>query len=430
MTEGLLGFAAMFVLMGLRVPIAVAMGLVGLVGIGLMRSWPAALSSASSEFVDIASYTLSVVPLFVLMGNFVTRAGMSRDLYGAAYALVGHRRGGLALSTIAACAGFGAICGSSIATTATMARVAMPEMRRYHYAPAFAAGSICAGATLGILIPPSVILVIYGIMTEQSIGALFAAGIIPGLIATLFYLGASALVTRRHPDWGPPGERMPWPERWAALRKIWGVMALFALVMGGMYGGFFTPTEAAGAGAAGGFFFALARRSLNWTALREVLQESARTSAMLFTIVIGASLFANFLNFTDLPTALREFVVQFGVHPMVVIIAICFVYVVLGTAMESLSMMLLTVPIFFPLVTSLGFDPVWFGIIVVCVIEISLITPPVGMNIFVLSSLMPNIPTTTIWKGVVPFILADIARMAVLITFPALTLYLPKLLNL
>ncbi|MEO5698359.1 MAG: TRAP transporter large permease [Burkholderiaceae bacterium] len=430
MTEGLLGFAAMFVLMLMRVPIAISMGLVGLVGLGLMRSWPAAMSSAAGEFIDIGAYTLSVVPLFVLMGNFVTRAGMSRDLYQAAYKFIGHRRGGLALSTIAACAGFGAICGSSIATTATMARVAMPEMRRFNYAPAFAAGSICAGATLGILIPPSVILVIYGIMTGQSIGALFAAGVIPGLVATAFYLLASMWVTHRHPEYGPPGERANWSERLAALRGIWGVLLLFAIVMGGMYGGFFTPTEAAGVGATGGFVFALLRGALNWRTLRSVLTESSVTSAMLFTIVIGASLFANFLNFTELPSALREFVIGFDVHPIVVVIAICAVYVVLGTAMESLSMMLLTVPVFFPLVTALGFDPVWFGIIIVCVIEISLITPPVGMNIFVLSSVLPDVPTSTIWRGVLPFVAADVLRMGVLIAFPALSLYLPRLLNL
>jgi C4-dicarboxylate transporter, DctM subunit len=430
MSEGLLGFAAMFLLMALRVPIAVAMGLVGLVGLGLMRSWPAAMSAAAGEFVDVGSYTLSVVPLFVLMGNFVTRAGMSRDLYQAAYALIGHKRGGLAMSTIAACAGFGAICGSSIATTATMARVAMPEMARYKYAPSFAAGSVCAGATLGILIPPSVILVIYGIMTEQSIGALFAAGVLPGLVATGFYLAASWWITRRHPDWGPPGDKASWPERRTALARIWGVALLFALVMGGMYGGFFTPTEAAGVGAMGGFLFALARRALTLKVLNEVLVESARTSAMLFTIVIGASLFASFLNFTELPNALRDFVTGLGAHPLVVIVAICLIYVVLGTAMESLSMMLLTVPIFFPLVTALGFDPIWFGIIVVCVIEISLITPPVGMNIFVLSSVVPGIPTMAIWRGVMPYVAADMLRMATLIAFPAISLWLPKWLGL
>jgi len=289
---------------------------------------------------------------------------------------------------------------------------------------------VCAGATLGILIPPSVILVIYGIMTEQSIGALFAAGVIPGLVATGFYLLASYLITRRHPDWGPPGERASWGQRLAAMRGIWGVLALFALVMGGMYGGLFTPTEAAGVGAAGGFLFALARRALTPKVLFEVLGESARTSAMLFTIVIGASLFANFLNFTALPSGLKDFVIGLDVHPVMVVVVICLIYVVLGTAMESLSMMLLTVPIFFPLVTSLGFDPVWFGIIVVCVIEISLITPPVGMNIFVLSSMMPSLPTRDIWRGVMPFIGADIARMFVLVAFPPLALFLPRWLGL
>jgi tripartite ATP-independent transporter DctM subunit len=273
-------------------------------------------------------------------------------------------------------------------------------------------------------------MVIYGIMTEQSIGALFAAGVVPGIVATAFYLAASYWVTRRHPDWGPPGERASWPQRLAALRNIWGVLALFALVMGGMYGGFFTPTEAAGVGAAGGFLFALGKRALTPRVLFQVLGESARTSAMLFTIVIGASLFANFLNFTELPSALKAFVTGLDLPPVMVVVAICLVYVVLGMAMESLSMMLLTVPIFFPLVTSLGFDPVWFGILVVCVIEISLITPPVGMNIFVLSSMMPSLPTREIWRGVTPFILADIMRMSVLIAFPALSLFLPRWLGL
>ncbi len=430
MIEGLVGFAAMFALMLLRVPIALSMACVGLVGLGILRSWPAAMSAAATEIIDISSYTLSVVPLFVLMGNFVTRAGMSRDLYQAAYTLIGHKRGGLALSTIVACAGFGAICGSSIATTATMARVAMPEMRRFNYATSFAAGSICAGGTLGILIPPSVILVIYGIMTEQSIGALFAAGIIPGIVATLFYMAAAAIVTHRNPSLGPPGDRATWAERRAALKRIWGVLLLFAIVMGGMYGGFFTPTEAAGVGAAGGFIFALARGRLSFVVLREVLVESSRTTAMLFTIVIGAAIFANFLNFTSLPMDLVGFVERFSVNPIMVVVAICLIYVALGTAMESLSMMLLTVPIFFPLIVHLGFDPIWFGVLVVCVIEISLITPPVGMNIFVLSSVLPDVRTPTIWRGVMPFVAADIVRMFVLIAFPTLTLFLPRLLDL
>ena len=430
MTEALLGFGAMFVLMALRIPIAFSMGIVGVVGIGLMRSWNAALSSTATEILDIAKYTLSVVPLFVLMGNFVTRAGMSRELYRAAYSFIGHRRGGLAMSTILACAGFGAICGSSIATTATMARVAMPEMRRFNYRDSFATGAIAAGGTLGILIPPSVIMVIYGIMTEQSIGALFAAGIVPGILATALYMLTAHLVVRRDPALGPPGARTPWPDRLKALRDIRSVVLLFVLVLGGLYGGWFTPTEAAGIGASGGFLIALARRELDTASLVHVLTDSARTTAMLFTIVIGASLFANFVNFTTLPSDLREFVLQFGLNPILVVVAICVIYVVLGTAMEELSMILLTVPVFFPLIQALGFDGVWFGILVVCVVEIGMISPPVGMNVFVLRSVLPDVPTGTIWMGVTPFLMADIVRLALLVAFPAVALWLPQLLSL
>ncbi len=430
MTDALIGFAAMFLLMGLRVPIAYAMGAVGFAGVGLLRSWPAAVSTTATEFVDIAAYTLSVVPLFVLMGNFVTRAGMSRELYRAAYAFIGHWRGGLAMSTLAACAGFGAICGSSLATAATMARVSMPEMRRFRYHDSFAAGSIAAGGTLGILIPPSVIMVIYGIMTGTSIGALFAAGFVPGLLALGLYMAAAGIVTARRPELGPRGERTSWPDRLTALRDVWAVLLLFLLVIGGMYTGWFTPTEGAGVGAFGGFVFAWARGTLTWKVLREVLVESAQTTAMLFMIVIGASIFSSFINFTTMPTDLQAFVSQFKIAPIMVIIVICIIYVVLGCAMESLSMMLLTVPIFFPLIQAMGFDPVWFGILIVCVIEVSLITPPVGMNVFVLSSVLPDVPTGQIWKGVTPFVFADLVRIAILIAFPVITLFLPQWLGL
>jgi C4-dicarboxylate transporter, DctM subunit len=429
-TEALIGFAAMFALMAIRVPIALAMAIVGLVGIGLMRSWPAAQASTANEILDIAKYTLSVVPLFILMGNFVTRAGMSRELFQAAYAFIGHRKAGLALSTIVACAGFGAICGSSLATAATMARVAMPEMRRFGYSESLAAGAIAAGGTLGILIPPSVILVIYGIMTEQSIGALFAAGVIPGLLAMVLYMAAARWTTYRNPAAGPPGDRTPWSGRWKAIRQVWGVLVLFVVVIGGMYGGFFTPTEAAGVGAMGGFIFAVARRTLSLRDLITVLKDSATTTAMLFVILIGASLFANFINFTTMPQDLKAFVTHFEVHPIMVIIAICMIYVVLGTAMEALSMILLTVPIFYPIILVLGFDPIWFGVLVVCVVEISLITPPIGMNVFVLRSVLPNVPTGTMWRGVAPFVAFDVIRLAVLIAFPIITLWLPRTLGL
>ena len=430
MIEALLGFVAMFALMTLRVPIAFSMAVVGFAGLWWMRSWNAAVASTTTEILDIAKYTLSVVPLFVLMGNFVTRAGMSRELYAAAYSFIGHKRGGLAMSTVMACAGFGAICGSSIATTATMARVSMPEMRRFGYRDSFAAGAIAAGGTLGILIPPSVIMVLYAIMTEQSIGALFAAGVVPGIMATLFYMAVAAIVTARNPALGPPGERSSWAERLAALKAIWGVLVLFGIVMGGMYGGWFTPTEAAGIGAMGGFLFALVRGTLSVPVLVDILVSSARTTAMLFTILIGASVFASFANFTSMPNDLKDFVEQFQIHPIAVIVAICFVYVLLGTAMEELSMILLTVPIFFPLVTHLGFDPIWFGVLIVCVVEIGMISPPVGMNVFVLRSVLPDVPTSQIWKGVMPFLYADILRLGVLIAFPIITLWLPKTLGL
>ena len=374
------------------------------------------------------SYTLSVVPLFILMGNFVSRAGLSHELFRAAYAFIGHRRGGLAMSTVIACAGFGSICGSSIATAATMSKVAYPSMKKYGYSDALATGSIAAGGTLGILIPPSVIMVIYALMTEVNIGEMFAAGVIPGIVATAFLMLAVVWSTWRDPACGPPGDRTSWPDRWRALRGIWGVLVLFTLVMGGIYGGVFTVTEGAAIGAFGAFVFALARRALNWTVLAQVLVESARTTAMLFTILIGALIFANFVNFTSMPDDLKNAVAQFEVHPMTVIVLICVIYVLLGTAMEELSMILLTVPVLFPLVVHLGFDPIWFGILVVVVVEIGLISPPVGMNIFVLRTLLPAVSTGTIYKGVTPFVVADVLRLGVLIAFPVLSTWLPSLL--
>jgi len=428
MVEALLGFAAMFVLTLIRIPIAFSMGIVGFVGLGLLRNWNASIASATAVIYETGfSYALSVVPLFILMGNFVTRAGMSQELYRAAYTFFGHWRGGLAMSTVVACGGFSAICGSSLATAATMSKVAMPSMRKFHYSEGLAAGSIAAGGTLGIMIPPSVIMVIYGLMTETNIGSLFAAGILPGILAVSCYMGAVSWTTWRDPKAGPPGERSSWSERLRALKDIWGVVALFVLVLGGIYGGVFTPTEAAGVGAAGGFFFALGRGALTWKTLFAVLIESARTTAMLFVILIGALIFANFINFTTMPADLRTLVGQFELHPLLVIVAMCVIYVILGCMLESLSMILLTVPLFFPLVSHLGFDPVWFGIVIVTVVEISLITPPVGLNVFVLRTLLPEIPLGTMFRGVGPFIVADFVRLTLLISFPIISLWLPRL---
>jgi len=431
MTEALIGLATMMALSFLRVPIAISMGLVGFLGLWWMRGLGPSMASATTVVYESGfQYTLSVVPLFILMGNFVTRAGMSKELYRAAYTFVGHLRGGLAMATVLACAGFGAICGSSIATAATMTKVAYPSMRDHGYSDELAVGTIAAGGTLGILIPPSTIMVIYGIMTQTNIGKLFAAGVLPGLVAVgLLCLGVQYMCWR-NPAAGPRAERAGWPERIRALRDVWAVVVLFSVVMGGIYGGVFTATEGAGIGAAGAFFFALARGALDQRALLAVLTDSARTTAMLFVILVGALIFSNFLNYTSMPTDLRALITHWQLSPVTVMVAICVIYVLLGTAMEELSMILLTIPVFFPIVTGLGMDPVWFGIIIVVVVQIGLISPPVGMNMFVVKSMVPGMTTQTVFRGVWPFVWAEVVLLAILVAFPWLSLVLPALLKL
>jgi C4-dicarboxylate transporter, DctM subunit len=435
MTESLIGFGAVLFLVLMRMPIAIAMGIVGVVGFAHQTSFKASVSMTSRLVIDTAQdYGLSVVPLFILMGLFVNKGGLSRELYQVSYSFLGHMRGGLAMATIVACAGFSAICGSSLATAATMSKVAMPQMRKYNYADSLSTASIAAGGTLGILIPPSVILVIYGLLTETSIGKLFIAGIIPGLLGVLFYLAAVKYTITRNPKAGPAGERTSWRERLSAIRGVWAVLMLFFLVIGGLYGALdfwpihltFSPTEAAGMGAAGAFLIALSRRTLTFKGVVEVLIETAHTTASLFTVLIGAWVFSNFVNLAGLPESLREIVSSTGLGPMSVLLMILAVYIVLGCVFESLSMLLLTVPIFFPLVVSLGFDPVWFGIIVVVVTEISLITPPVGLNVFVLKGVVGDVTTGTIFKGVTPFWMVDILRLALLVFVPWLVLVLPN----
>ena len=431
MTEALVGLAAMLVISFVRVPIAISMGLVGFLGLWWMRGLHPSMASATTVVYESGfQYTLSVVPLFILMGNFVTRAGMSKELYRAGHTVVGHLRGGLAMATVLACGGFGAICGSSIATAATMTKVAYPSMSDHRYSDELAVGTIAAGGTLGILIPPSTIMVIYGIMTNTSIAKLFAAGILPGLVAVVLLCLGVQYICWRDPAAGPSAERASWRERFDALKGVWAVVALFVIVMGGIYGGVFTATEGAGIGAFGAFCFALVRRALSPRALLDVLVESSRTTAMLFMILVGALIFANFINYTTMPADLKAFVSNYQIHPMTVIIAICVIYVVLGTAMEELSMILLTVPVFFPLVVGLGFDPVWFGILIVVVVQIGLISPPVGMNMFVVKSMLPRISTATIFRGVTPFVVAEVVLLAVLVAFPSISLVLPALMKL
>ena len=427
MTEALLGFAAVFVLALARVPLAFAMGGVGVVGLGLLRGWPPTLANAAQVVYDTGfAYTLSVVPLFILMGNFVARAGLAHELFRAAYAFIGHRRGGLAHATVLACAGFGAICGSSIATAATMSKVAYPPMKQLGYADYLATGVIAAGGTLGIMIPPSTILVIYGIVTETSIGKLFAAGVLPGLMCAAMLMAGVAWVAWRDPAAAPPGARTPWPERLRAVRDIWGVALLVVLVLGGIYGGVFTATEGAGIGASGAFAFALARRRLTLRLLMQVLVESARTTAMLFTILIAAMLFSSFVNFTTMPGDLKDWILRLGLPPLAIVGAMMAIYVLLGTIMEELSMVLLTIPVFFPIVAALGFDPVWFGVLIVLVVQIGLISPPVGMNLFVLNALLKEVSLGQIFRGVWLFVAMLCVALVVVLEVQPLALWLPS----
>jgi len=429
-TQALLGFGAIFLLALLRVPLAFAMGLVGLVGIGVTIGWAPAFASTSQVVYETGfAYTLSVIPLFILMGNFVARAGLAHELFHAAYAFIGHRRGGLAHATIAACAGFGAICGSSIATAATMSKVAYPSMKKLGYSDAMSTGVIAAGGTLGIMIPPSTIMVIYGIITETHIGKLFAAGVIPGILTALLMMVAVMLMTWHDPEHAPAGEKFSWKERLIALRGIWGVLLLVFVVLGGIYGGVFTATEGAGIGAMGAFLFALARGALSWTILRQVLVESARTTAMLFTLLIAATIFANFVNYTTMPTDLKDWITHLGLSPIMIVGAMMLIYVILGTVMEELTMVLLTIPLFFPIVVQLGFDPVWFGVLIVMVIQIGLISPPVGMNLFVINTLLPKVGLGTIFRGVWPLVVVLVVTLAILLAFPGLSLWLPSMMD-
>lgn len=428
MTVTLIGFAILLLLIMARMPIGLSMGLVGFLGFVYLNdwNWVSALSMSARRVVDTSrDYSLTVIPLFILMGNLVTKSGLSHELYRASYSFLGHFRGGLAMATVVACGGFSAICGSSLATAATMAKVSMPPMRRYGYADTLATASIAAGGTLGILIPPSVILVIYGIMTEQSIRELFAAGFIPGMLGIALYVVAVAWTVWRNPEAGPPGERSTTQERIEAMKGIWGTLLLFGIVIGGMYGGVFTPTEAAGIGAAGAFVIALTRKTLTWRSLYEVLTETAHTSASLFVVVIGALIFSNFITRAEFPDQLLELIKGFDLSPIAVIFLILGIYILLGCILESLSMLLLTVPIFYPIVQSLGFDLVWFGILVVVVTEISLITPPVGLNVFVLSGVLKDVKTSTVFKGVTPFWVVDIIRLMLITFIPAIALALP-----
>jgi tripartite ATP-independent transporter DctM subunit len=360
------------------------------------------------------------------MGSFATNSGMSRELFRSTNAFLGHLRGGLGIATIAACGGFSAICGSSVATAATFSRVAYPEMRRYGYPQSFATGVIAAGGTLGIMIPPSTVLAIYGIITEQDIGKLFIAGVIPGIVAVMMYMATITVIGHLRPGYLPAGKPAPWRERIASLRDIWATSILFLFVIGGIYGGVFTPTEAAGMGAAGAFIIGALRGRLGRKEIVLSLLEATRTTAAVFTVLIGALLFGYFLTITQVPQKVTEFLVGLGIGRYGVLALILLMYLVLGTLMDALAMIILTVPIVFPVIQALGFDPIWFGIIIVMVAELGLIHPPVGMNIFVIKSVVEDVKISTIFYGVLPFLVTDLLRLLLLIAFPILALWLPS----
>ncbi len=425
MIESLSGFAVFLLLAFLRVPLALAMGIVGFFGFGLLVSMNASLAMIGQVAYETGlSYTLSVIPLFILMGNFIVRARLAEEIYRAAHAFVGHWPGGLAMATIFACGAFGSICGSAIATTATFCRIAEPSMRQYNYQPHLIAGTIGVGGTLGILIPPSIVLVFYGIMTEESIGKLFIAGIVPGILAMIFLCLAVLMVVTRNPAAGPKGERSDWPTRLRSLRRIWAVVLLFVTVLGGIYAGVFTATEGAGIGAAGAFAFALTLGRLSLSELRAVLIESAMTTASLFMILIGALIFANFVNLTTMPRDLVAMITGLDVPPYVVILMICAIYIVLGMAMEELSMIALTVPLFYPIVIQLGYSGIWFGIVVVIICQIGLTTPPIGINIFVVNSMIRDLSLREAFRGTWPFNYALMLLLLLLIFVPDITTFL------
>lgn len=423
-----IAFISLFVLLFLRVPIAVATGLIGLAGLAFVQSSNAALAQLgiiASE--TVLTYDFAVIPLFIIMGAFIARSGIAEELFAACYAIVGHFRGGLAMTTVFACGGFGAVSGSSLATAATMSRIAYPAMMKRGYSNELASGSIAAGGTLGILIPPSIALVFYGVITESDIGDLFAAGLVPGIIGIFLYAAAVVWVVLRNPDAGPAGDRMPWGARLKAFRGIWATLVLFSVVMGGIYAGIFSPTESAGIGAAGALVLAVIRGRASFQMIARALQDALKTTVVLMLILVGSMLFAALVNAVRLPTHLADMVMGWGLAPLLVITVIVGIYLVLGCVLESISMMLLTVPVFYPLVAAMGYDLIWFGIVVVVVVEISLITPPIGLNVFVLKSMLEDVELGTIFKGVFPFLVADLVRAALVILVPALSLTLPAL---
>ena len=427
----ILGFVVLFALMLLRVPVGMAMGLVGVSGFAwIVGGGPALKNVGHTTMRTVTDYNFAVVPLFLLMGAFVSVSGISRELFRAANTFVGHWKGGLGIATIAACGAFAAISGSSVATAATFSAVAYPEMRRYDYPQSFATGVIAAGGTLGAMFPPSTVLAVYGIITEQDIGKLFMAGIVPGLLAMTMYMITIALIGYLRPGFLPTGPQTTWRERFAGLKDIWAPVLLFVFVIGGLYGlpflPRFTPTEAGGVGATGAFLIGVFTKRLDKDKILASLLQATRTAAAVFTVLIGALIFGYFLTVTQTPQKVTEFLTGLGLGSYGVLAVIMVMYLVLGCLMDAMAMIILTVPIIFPVISHLGFDPIWFGVIIVMTVELGLIHPPVGMNVFVIKSVVKDVSFTTIFKGVLPFVATDIVRLVILIAFPLLATWLPQ----
>mgnify|MGYP002630237027 CR=1 FL=1 len=422
------GFASLFVLMMLRVPVGIAMGVVGVLGFGYLIGdiGPALKLLSQSPIRTATDAEFAVIPLFLLMGAFASASGMSKELFRASNTFLGHLRGGLGIATIVACGGFAAICGSSVATAATFSKVAYPEMRAHGYPQSFSTGVIAAGGSLGIMIPPSTVFAVYGLITEQDIGKLFIAGIVPGILAVAMYIITINIIGLARPGFLPSAPRHSWDERFEALRDVWAVSLLFVFIIGGIYAGMFTATEAAGMGAAGAFIIAVARQKLSREDFLRCLVESLRTTAAVFTILIGALIFGYFLTITQTPQKITFFLTDIGLGPYGVLALIMVMYLFLGCIMDAMAMIILTIPIVFPVIKELGFDPIWFGVIIVMTVELGLIHPPVGMNVFVIKSVIKDVKLSTVFYGVMPFVLTDILRLIILIAFPILALWLPS----
>jgi len=433
---GIWGFVVLLGLLAVRIPIGVAMLSVGMVGYYLIAGEIALLSYLKTEtYWRFTSDALSVVPLFILMGQFAAKAGLSQALFNAANVWLGHYRGGVAMAAVGGCAGFGAITGSSLATAATMGQVALPELRRFNYSGSLATGALAAGGTLGILIPPSLVLIIYAVMVEANVATLFQAAFIPGILAALGYIAAIAIVVRIDPKAGPAGDRQSSAVKWAALLDIWPVLVIFLLVMGGIYAGIFTPTEGAGVGAVGTFLIAVTKGGMRLQGFLDALVSTGQTTAMIFLILLGAAIFNAFLGFSQLPNLAADFFQNSGLSPFSILLGMIVLYILLGFVMDSLSMILLTVPIFWPIIAGmdLGLEAedlkLWFGIISLIVVEMGLITPPVGLNVFVINSMAKDVPMIETFKGVIPFITSDFIRVAIIVALPSITLVLPHLLQ-